>query len=394
MRTLLFANWRISTLSLLVLCLFQFSCNDKSIKMHNEIVIPDLARGAESTIPASTIFESVRIIKLETSDQALLAGIGELELYDGCIAVLDMNRGFIAFFDEEGNYIRKLFAQGRGLGEYIAIDDFLIDKDESTIEILDANARMIHIYDLTTLDYKQSIPISIRVFSFAKAEGYYYFQTNGYLNKINGFYTKSEIIAYDYQREKYHPIFDKEAEFITNEPQYSYEFFKIFYTNQQGVVFASLAWGNQIYELAGTSAVPFVTLDPGRRAFPREVLQGSFDEKLAYLASSSSEGKLGFFKLVYQHQDAFLIGCRRSFETEENFVFSFDGEDVFFAGTITNDFYPFDNQELFLPGEVQGYFLSVVYPYQMEEELRGKLGVSETDNPIILLFDLKNDVSK
>jgi len=381
-------NWCIRTVSFLIMCLLQFSCTERSTKGYNDDLIVDLAKHTESAILASEIFSAMKIINLETSDLALFAGIRELELHDDYIIALDINRGFLGFFNKEGNYKKRLFAQGRGPGEYLAIDDFLIDSEESTIEILDANARRIHIYDLETFGYKKSIPYSINfVYSFTKAGGYYYFQTNGSTNNINGNYTKSEIIAFNYKNEKYYPVFDKKGE-LTNEPHYSYEFSKIFYKNQEGVVFASLSWDNKFYKLAGTSANPYITLDLGRRAFPREILQGTFDEKIAYVRSPLSEGKLGFFKLIYQDQDSFLFSCRRSFETEESYFFSFNG-DAQFANTIINDFAPFGQQELILQKEVQGYFLSIVYPHLAEEDLLKELSVTETDNPIILLFEFK-----
>jgi hypothetical protein len=118
---------------LLLLLLSLLSCQNDSSKG----LIADLDRVVDvsnSKNPLSSLIESYRIIRLESSPECLLGRI---------IKVIKINSLFfiktagaeLVLFDKEGNYLRKFGKKGRGPGEYIEVSDFAVNDNGSVVAI-------------------------------------------------------------------------------------------------------------------------------------------------------------------------------------------------------------------------------------------------------------------
>jgi hypothetical protein len=124
---------RTSILLLPFIILSVMSCQDKS----SDALIPNFEiapNKAKSENHLSDLIESYRIIKLETSDECILGPIKKIYKSTSYFFVKTAEDDLV-LFDKEGNYIRMIGAKGRGPGEYLRIQDFAVNDDESIVTI-------------------------------------------------------------------------------------------------------------------------------------------------------------------------------------------------------------------------------------------------------------------
>ena len=122
--------------------------NEKELSQIKSKYTIDLDGNKETSIPFSTYFKSLTTIILETNENCLIGQIDELQIFDGCIYILDRNRAkSLLVFDADGRFIRKIGNFGQGPGEYIHLWDFTLDTENRFIYLLDYGQR-VHKYHL------------------------------------------------------------------------------------------------------------------------------------------------------------------------------------------------------------------------------------------------------
>lgn len=84
----------------------------------------------------SSIVDSISYVFLETNDSCLIGNIDKVVAYNNRFYILDKEKSKTLFiFDARGKLITKINRKGKGPGEYSTPDDFVIDKEEKTVEI-------------------------------------------------------------------------------------------------------------------------------------------------------------------------------------------------------------------------------------------------------------------
>ena len=91
-------------------------------------------------------FRSIELISLETSPDALIAGISKILVHQDNYYALDKTQCIIFVFDKTGKYLFKIAQKGQGNGEYSFIQDITINPFSGNIELLEPYGR-IHVYD-------------------------------------------------------------------------------------------------------------------------------------------------------------------------------------------------------------------------------------------------------
>jgi hypothetical protein len=109
----------------------------------------------------SLVFDSCKVIKLETTDDALIGGyIGKIKKTpDAYYMVCDF--AFLLKFDKNGKFLQKIMKLGSGPGEYSAIYDYDISPNGDFL-IFDVNK--IHVYD-NNWNYKKTISLNVPGFN-------------------------------------------------------------------------------------------------------------------------------------------------------------------------------------------------------------------------------------
>ena len=100
------------------------------------------------SIPASDWFSSIDIIPLETSEHSLLYECTKIEFFNDRYYIFDFRQHAVFVFDITGKFLfNTLSSKGRGPKEYISMTDIAMNRTTGNLEILDAYAHRIVIFD-------------------------------------------------------------------------------------------------------------------------------------------------------------------------------------------------------------------------------------------------------
>ncbi len=134
------------TLVLFLVLIFFASCGKKKMLSDRFFVLPlyeSLHRPAFGNIPENRVKEC-RVIPLETSDSVLLRRCDIQEVTDDYIIISD--HGTVYFFDRAGNLSHKFNRRGNGPGEYVSINEIVLDETRKTVYVHDYSRRIINRY--------------------------------------------------------------------------------------------------------------------------------------------------------------------------------------------------------------------------------------------------------
>ncbi len=160
---------------LLVISALFFACEPKPT-IPNELII-EIPNSPVKDLVLSDLVSSVKFIKLEDNDSAIVSGVDKLLIHNEHIYLLQIYKNpRLMVFDFSGEYLFDIGSQGGGPGEFNMPYDVLINKN-GQVEILDAST--IHIYDERNGKYLESKEIGFPVIKFKRVGDYYVFLTGG-----------------------------------------------------------------------------------------------------------------------------------------------------------------------------------------------------------------------
>jgi hypothetical protein len=91
----------------------------------------------------SSIFKKVKTIILETNKNSIIGRIGQLQVFENYIFILDAHSPAKLFmFDIDGKFIRIIGDIGAGPSDYMYADDFTIDTQKKEIYLLYQRCRI------------------------------------------------------------------------------------------------------------------------------------------------------------------------------------------------------------------------------------------------------------
>ena len=303
-----------------------FSCRQTPV---SEAEIVDVSKAVPGQVLISSFTSGVETVRLETSEDCMIGGIGIVRLTEDRIYVMDiMYRGIYIFDRKDGSHVASFKKQGRGPGEYIDISDFYIDQKENTLEVFDGGTKRIVIYNLQTLEYISEIELPVTAGRFEKADGVYYFDTRHFNNYVDEERTSSGVIAYDPVNMSCKALFDYTL------PEKENRSFNVrgFSRNGAGQIFYSQAWDNTFYQIENLEAKPVMTVDPGNKGIPESIRTGTYEEQERFM----QERRPGYmsFRLSYHEGDRSMI----TFSDRGKPLFYFlDGEEGQLADKIILD---------------------------------------------------------
>lgn len=119
------------------------SCSDKS--KYDKINI-DLSQ-YESIVDLHQYSDSLKIIKLATTQKSLISRINRIIEDDSLLFILDKPSRTVLVFHSSGRFYHSIHHWGKGPGEYIRIQDIAVDKKSDIIYIYDDHLRKLISYD-------------------------------------------------------------------------------------------------------------------------------------------------------------------------------------------------------------------------------------------------------
>lgn len=196
---------KIAPLILLLFC----ACSS-TISNKDSLLLADFTEGDVVLSPDSFEF---KFIALETIESCLFGDIGQIEIVNNRIYIIDRTNDLIFVFSIDGTFIAQIGTKGNGPGEYIMPKTLHVDEKNHIISVVDlAQGKMIH-YDLETYQYISNQKIrgcndcawlidgNIAWFNQSgyvtdKRESYYIEITDSELNHLNYYYTADILTGY------------------------------------------------------------------------------------------------------------------------------------------------------------------------------------------------------
>ena len=265
-----------------------------SPKTDDSLIVEINPNDAAETLMLSEIIDSIEYVKLETSEESIMSKVGEIKVGNKYIYCRDYNLKSIFIFNRKGKFISKLDRLGDGPDQYQHLDKFIINDNETEIEILDfrGDKSRIITYAIDSLEFKSTKPLFIPTSNSVRKEkdkNTYYFSTQQIPNEIGDEVTNSDIIVVNIGQEPI-PLLQKKIE--TNGTLYSPNTESLT-TNKEGEIYASFMFNNSFYRLYQNKVHTLFSVDFGKYSIDNSIGKKSTEEQKLYL-SERTEGKASF----------------------------------------------------------------------------------------------------
>lgn len=187
---------KIKILQAFLLVLFFASCNPRTkdtksskVAEPNTIIVD---KDELTKINYSEVYDSVKYVVLETSDDILLSEVTRIKCFDSCIYVLDARNQTLFSFSMNGKMNWKIQDTGKGPNEYLYLRDFDIDRDEKKIYLFSTFDKIL-VYNL---DGKclHTLAVKLSGTAFAINRDTMYMYTGGKVNPTGGMDRGYDII--------------------------------------------------------------------------------------------------------------------------------------------------------------------------------------------------------
>ena len=125
-------------------------------KDYIEIDMVPLIEGEAQKMPLQEWAKSVRFIPLETNDDILIAGIGNVFQRGDTLLVYHSER--LSLFDMNGKYLCDIGSKGQGPEEYLSVKDLMLDNASKELYIMDYLGRKMKVFGFDGI-FHRSLPL-------------------------------------------------------------------------------------------------------------------------------------------------------------------------------------------------------------------------------------------
>lgn len=365
-----------------------FSCSNKDLKvistsiLHIEIPVNQL-----NQLKLSDIISEFKAVKLEFTQNSMIGSVRKTVIHNGLIYILDtFGAKSVLVFNMEGKFVRRIGSLGKGPGQYLSPDDFIIDTLKNQIEIL--GNRKINYFSVDGT-YLRSINIGYTSSNFYKQDDKYFFAVYGkedykvYRTDLDG---KIEV--------RYLPTF-KDYESVSG--------FMCFIPQKSQLLLYRPIMRDTIYSFNDSHVVPFRIIDFGRYKFKLDEFKKlSFEEQMKFLKKNGNINQClisNYFENTnYMHVRYNMSGNRYEYILNKN-----TGKYVHFGNENLTDDITWEKDSRWMIGGDEQFIYHIIetYKYKSTKQLRKFLEsftkdedyiqemLNETSNPILLLAKYK-----
>lgn len=204
------------------------------------------------SLPVSELFDSLRYVPLETTEECIFSCIDKLEIDSRKNMYVFDRDGMNAVykFDSTGKYLGRIGTQGRGPGEYRKARDFVLYRD-SIIEIYDALDKRMS-YTTSGKFLKEELPVKV----YNVGQFVHWGDTLAYYGSGYGEY--SDLVV---------EIDSVSADFFQQGFPESYERDGCFSIYENRMYFTDL-YNDTVYRFEDHRMKPFLYVDFGRKKLP------------------------------------------------------------------------------------------------------------------------------
>ncbi len=370
---------------------FVISCGTSVTKRNPDIQNIRITLAPQSEyIDAGDYLDTLRIVPLQTGEDAAIGEISSIRIRNGKIYIVDAQSEALFIFDTDGTLLGKLSAQGRGPNEYMNLSDIEIS-DDGSIWLLDYITQKLLVYD-SNLDFKKSISTSEVWGNYLSKCGEEILLINDKSSSQTGYYC---LYRLNNDNQTFTPFipFDESLEDIG----WALE---RYHTALPGKTLCVFPPFDTIYSYENGRAQAKYLVDFGKDKMDREVIMG--DSEDALMESFKSLKTKGVDEIDFIGTDKLLLRFKNK---DTDFVAIHDEK----SGTVSTGNHLVWSRYGNLPMDKtfsdNGFFISYLFPYDFsmiysDENMAGlKFGcdsvrntiqclrnnVSETDNPILFI---------
>ncbi len=275
----------------------------------------------EDVISFDDLVKSRERIVLEQQKDSYLSDIQNVFLFDGEFYILDGKRGVVLVFDSVGNYARQVGRKGRGPGELAISSDFVLDRHNGLVKILDSQQSKLFTYS-TRGNYVAEKGLSGKYAAFYKFDQdvfLYEREISSFVNYAFGDFTLHDpgdkyLMAYGGTdgKKKFFPINDQRM--LDGALRYNRNCFSSF---NKGVLFWQL-FDNSIYYIAKDKLVEKYAVDFMSRNIPDDIMEQPFHTRLQLMMSPGNYEKYrGLINNVIGHKDLIIF----SYQSPSGIIF-------------------------------------------------------------------------
>lgn len=142
----------------------------------------------------SEIFKEVRVTPLSTSKEGLISSIMKIDIDDDRIFILDTKAKKIFLFNINGEFIASIGKKGKGPGEFLSVNDYSLNRNKNTIEVLDSANNKILRFDYNGNYLGSNNSVFAMGFGSLGEEYYVFYHYNFIFRDSNGTDIDSDIV--------------------------------------------------------------------------------------------------------------------------------------------------------------------------------------------------------
>ena len=336
-------------------------------------------------------FKYIELIPLETNDEVLIGRLGKVIYNQNNYYTLDMQQSIVHIFDEAGNFVSKIDRRGNGPGDYIRLENMIINPFTGHIDLLEATGRLFS-YDLSGnhvktiwVDYEtdgSSLPAVHDL--VALDENTYVIFSWAYNPKIHYFDTESNrFIHHEYEESE----FAESVGFTQSNTFHTYH----------GKWYFSRPLNPVIYELGPDSLVMAYRWDFGKYNYDANTID--FPEELR----NNTPGRYEMYsRLPYQlrypgQNNRYVMALKRIDLNTYNYlmydksiqeckyIIRFDEQVEFRPYTVTNEYV----LSWCIHGDLEKYITKELLDEANLQKFEDLINAKEEENPIIIKYYFK-----
>lgn len=172
---------KIISILISIFCLLLVSGCKKDTKQIDNPLIENIikinTKASEDEVMYSQLFDSMKYICLETTNDILIKDITRLKHIDEKIYILDKRTQTVFCFNMDGKLHWKIHSIGQGPEEYMQLIDFDIDKENNKLYLFSFKDKIL-VYDLSGNFIKEyNIELGGKSFAYNKGQIYIYADT-------------------------------------------------------------------------------------------------------------------------------------------------------------------------------------------------------------------------
>lgn len=295
----------------IVLLLHLMSCKNEqktSYSSDNKIQIDPTKKENIFNIDKSYISE---VINLENTKNSLLGNVDKMLIKDDRIYILDKEISEAVYvFKNDGKFLYKIKRSGQGPGEYLAPDDFTIDKKTEELLILDSDQKKILYFKDSLFTHERKITQNLSFISYSDDS---FVGITDYCEADKGQDCHS-LFFFD----KNFNILKKEEVFLYNPKKIEWDL-KLPLFQSVNKTFYTKAFSNDIRVINETKIEKIIEIDFGKHQLSDKILNYDRQKLLNYLTKEKGvaflvdnfmiDEKLIYFNFFYDQRliSAFVL---------------------------------------------------------------------------------------